>query len=85
MLVNKQWGTTEEVPANNKGEITFTYPIACTSWANPILSSTHGYIYTSGSPDEGCYISLADTKSCIIHSEWNGAIKQTYRVVIIGK
>ena len=82
--VNRQWGTSDNVPANNGGKISFIYPIAVTLFANPILSGTLGRISTSNSV-EGASIESASLTECIIKSEWEVYQKQPYRLIIIGK
>lgn len=79
-----QWGTTDKVPANNGGKISFIYPIAVTLFANPILSGTSGSISTYDSV-EGASIESASLAECIIIDDWNVYKKQQYRLIIIGK
>ena len=79
-----QWGTTDKVPANNGGKISFIYPIAVTLFANPILSGTSGSISTYDSI-EGASIESASLTECIIINDWNVYKKQQYRLIIIGK
>lgn len=79
-----QWGTTDKVPANNGGKISFIYPIAVTLFANPILSGTSGSISKYDSI-EGASIESASLTECIIINDWNVYKKQQYRLIIIGK
>ena len=80
----QQWGTTDKVPANNGGKISFIYPIAVTLFANPILSGTSGSISTYDSV-EGASIESASLTECIIVNDWQVYKKQLYRLIIIGK
>lgn len=80
----QQWGTTDKVPANNGGKISFIYPIAVTLFANPILSGTSGSISKYDSI-EGASIESASLTECIIINDWNVYKKQQYRLIIIGK
>lgn len=79
-----QWGTSNNVPSDNGGTISFIYPIAVTLFANPILSGTLGRTAVSASI-EGASIESVSLTGCIIKSEWDVYQKQPYRLIIIGK
>lgn len=82
----RQWGITNDTPANNGGRITFTYPISFGLVANPILSETMGTkAGASGPTQEACCIESANLISCVIYSEWYMPVEQTYRLIVIGK
>ncbi len=84
----KQWGTSNEVPADNGGTITINYPISFTTFCNPILSSTEGKINNASNyiTEEGASIRNVTLTNCQIYSNWEKPIKSSiYRLIIIGK